>query len=96
MELGAYADASILAGAYDDPANLYPVPTQVLVGAGASVSRPRSRLRLMVSALNLTDLRNWNVTGYPLPGRTLFVSLTYDSAAEQELDSPGFRPFNNL
>jgi iron complex outermembrane receptor protein len=34
LALGVYADAAVLAGAYDDPANVYPVPAQVLVGAG--------------------------------------------------------------
>jgi iron complex outermembrane receptor protein len=95
IELGAYADASILAGAYDDPANVSPVPTHLIAGVGASVSRPRSRLRLTISALNLTDARTWNFSGYPLPGRTIFASLTYDSAAEQELDRAGLQQFGN-
>jgi iron complex outermembrane receptor protein len=80
MELGAYVDASVLVGAYDDRSNLYPVPDEVLIGAGASLSRPRSGLRLTFSALNLTDSSTWNFTTFPLPGRTVFVSLAYDSA----------------
>jgi outer membrane cobalamin receptor len=82
-ELGAYADAAILAGTYDDPANLFAVPAQVLVGAGASLSRPGSRLRLTLSALNLTNLATWSFSGWPLPGRTLYLSLVYDSAAAE-------------
>jgi len=84
MEFGAYADAAILAVTYDDPANRFSVPTQVLVGAGASLSRPRSRLRLTLSALNLTDLPSWNFSDWPLPGRTVFLALAYDSAAAEE------------
>jgi hypothetical protein len=84
LELGAFVDAAVLTGAYDDPANIFPIPTEVLVGAGASLSRPRSRLRLTVSALNLTDLRNWNFSTWPLPGRTVFASLAYDSADPKE------------
>ena len=95
MELGAYADAAILAGAYDDPANVYPVPTAALIGAGASVSRPRSRLRLAVSGLNLTNLSTWDVSSYPLPGRTVFVSLAYDSAAVEDGEAVGFQPFSS-
>ncbi len=95
MELGAYADVALLAGAYDDPANVYPVPTAALIGAGASVSRPRSRLRLAVSGLNLTDLPNWNLSTFPLPGRTVFVSLAYDSAAGEDGEAVGVQPFSS-
>ncbi len=94
LELGAYADAAILAGAYDDPANIYPVPTAPLIGAGASVSRPRSRLRLAVSALNLANLSTWNVSSYLLPGRTVYVSLAYDSTAVEDAEPAGFQPFS--
>jgi len=93
LELGAYLDATILAGDYDDPANHFPIPAEVLVGAGASVSRPRSGLRLTVSALNLTDLATWNFSYWPLPGRTVFVSLAYDSAALQETEVSGLQSF---
>jgi outer membrane receptor protein involved in Fe transport len=94
MELGAYADAAILAGAYDDPANVFRIPAAVLVGAGASLSAPRSRLRLTLSALNLTDLRNWNFSYWPLPGRTIFVSLASDSAAAENAESVGVEPLH--
>ena len=96
LELGAYVDVAILVGNYDDPANVFPMPREALVGAGASVYRPRSRLRLTVSALNLTDLQTWNFSYWPLPGRTVFVSLAYDSAAPQDAESAGFQPFGNL
>lgn len=86
LELDAYADAEILAGAYDDAANVFPIPPQVLVGAGASLSRPRWGMRLTVSALNLGDIQTWNVSNWVLPGRTLFVSVAYDSATAQELE----------
>ncbi len=84
FEVGAYADASILAGAYDDPANVKAISTQVLLGAGASLSWLPARLRLTLSALNLTGLSTWNFTYWPLPGRTVYLSLAYDSAAAQE------------
>jgi iron complex outermembrane receptor protein len=92
MELGAYADAAILAGAYDDPAHIRAIPTEVLIGAGASLSRPGSRLRLTLSAMNLTDLSTWNFNSFPLPGRTLFVSLAYDSAGVAEPERVGLQP----
>ncbi len=80
MEFAAYGDAAILADTYDDPANVFRIPTEVLVGAGASLSRPRSGLRLTLSALNLSDSRSWNFSSWPLPGRTVFLSLAFDSA----------------
>ena len=92
MQLSAYADTSIVADAYDDPANIRSIPTSVLLGAGASVSRPRSRLRLSVSALNLTDLPTWNVGSFPLPGRTVFASLAFDSATRVALSRPSVTP----
>jgi len=85
LEIGAYADAAILAGDYEDAANVFAIPAQVLVGAGASVARPCWGLRLAVSALNLSDVQAWNVSTWPLPGRTVFVSVAYDSAPAQEL-----------
>jgi iron complex outermembrane receptor protein len=95
-QLGAYVDAAILAGAYDDPAHLFRVPPGALIGAGASVSRPRSGLRLTLSALNLADLATWNFSNWPLPGRTVFVSLAYDSAAAEDAGSVGFQPLDGL
>ncbi|HXU61851.1 MAG TPA: TonB-dependent receptor [Polyangia bacterium] len=86
LEVGAYADAAILAGDYEDAANVFAIPTQVLVGAGASLARPRWGLRLTVSALNLSDVQAWNVSTWPLPGRTVFVSVAYDSTPAQEIE----------
>lgn len=95
IDFGAYLDAAILVGDYDDPAHVTAIPTEVLIGAGASLSRPRSRLRLTVSGLNLTDLQSWNFSYWPLPGRTVFVSLACDSATAQDADAAGFQPSIN-
>ncbi len=86
VELGGYVDAALLAGDYDDPAHLKAIPAQALVGAGLSVSRPLSRLRLAVSAYNLTGAQAWNFSYWPLPGRTIFASLAYDSALPSDAD----------
>jgi outer membrane receptor protein involved in Fe transport len=86
LEIGAYADATVLAGGYDDAANYFSIPSQILIGAGASLSRPEWGLRLTASALNLGDTPTWQVSNWPLPGRTLFVSLAYDSAAAQAIE----------
>ncbi len=80
VEMGAYADATLWAGNYDDAANVVRVPTQVLVGAGLTVLWLRAHLRATASALNLTDLDTWTFTYWTLPGRTLFLTLAYDSS----------------
>ena len=86
LDLGAYVDAALFAGAYNDPADVRPIPAQLLIGAGLSLFWPRGRLRATVSAVNLGDLQTtWVVGGWPLPGRTLFVALAYDGAPAGEL-----------
>jgi outer membrane receptor protein involved in Fe transport len=89
LELGAYADAALFAGAYNDPADVRPIPAQLLIGAGLSLFWPRGRLRATLSGLNLGDLQStWVLGGWPLPGRTLFLALAYDGAAASELGVP--------
>jgi outer membrane receptor protein involved in Fe transport len=81
LDLGAYADAALFAGAYADPVEVRAIPAQLLLGAGLSLFWPRGRLRATLSALNLGDLQTtWVVGGWPLPGRTLFLALAYDGA----------------
>ena len=97
LEFAAYADAAMMAGAYDDAADLKAVPAQVLVGAGASLLWPRAHLRVTASALNLTDLQNWNFSTWPLPGRTAFVALAYDSTMDPSMaGGSDSQLFNNL
>jgi iron complex outermembrane receptor protein len=97
LDLAAYADATVLAGDYDDPANVFLIRDQFLVGAGAGVLWPRARLRLTASALNLADRQSIDVTSWPLPGRTVFVALAYDSTMDAfAADASGSQPFNNL
>jgi outer membrane cobalamin receptor len=96
LDFAAYADTAIFAGGYDDPANVKAIPTQVLVGAGMSVLWPRARLRLTASGLNLTNRSTWNFTTWPLPGRTVFLALAYDSMGAPAADAFGSQPFTNL
>jgi outer membrane receptor protein involved in Fe transport len=95
LELAAYADALLIAGAYADPPNVRQVPAQVLFGAGASLIWPRAGLRLTASALNLTGLSTWDFNYWPLPGRTLFLALAYDSTGAAAIDTAGLQPFGN-
>jgi iron complex outermembrane receptor protein len=83
LDLTLYADAAVFLQDYADRAQVTKVPTQVFVGAGASLLWPRARLRVTASALNLGDQRTWDLRYWPLPGRTLFLALAYDSTGAE-------------
>ncbi|HSY40595.1 MAG TPA: hypothetical protein VLA79_13735, partial [Polyangia bacterium] len=96
LELAAYLDAALFAGAFSDPVEVRPIPSQLLLGAGLSLLWPRGRLRATLSALNLGDLQTtWIVSGQPLPGRTLFLALAYDGALASEFVGGQFSSLGN-
>ncbi|MES1210048.1 MAG: TonB-dependent receptor, partial [Pseudomonadota bacterium] len=76
-----YADATVLAGDYDDPNNASAVPSRALLGAGASVLWRRAGLRATASVFDLADAQPFDFTYWPLPGRSFFVTIAFDSAA---------------
>ena len=92
LELGAYADAELRMGAYSDPANLEDMRTRLLLGCGLTVTWPRARLRATVSAANLTGTRLEDVTGWSLPGRSVFFALAYAPIGGGEIGSAVFNP----
>ena len=51
----AYVEGDLQAGAYRDSANIAPIGTRLLLGAGVEVDAPRTGLRLALSAKNLTE-----------------------------------------
>ena len=83
-----YADATVLAGDYDDPNNQSPVPSRALLGAGASVLWRRARLRATASVFDLADAQPFDFTYWPLPGRTFFMTVAFDSALAPDSDFP--------
>jgi outer membrane receptor protein involved in Fe transport len=95
LDLAAYVDAALFAGAYNDPANVRPIPSELLFGAGLSLLWPRGRLRATLSALNLGNLQSWVIGSWPLPGRTLFLALAYDGAAADQPGGGQFPSFGN-
>jgi outer membrane receptor protein involved in Fe transport len=80
VDVGAFVDAAFTAGTYDDPANLVALRPRVLLGAGVSVEHPRLGLRAVLSAQNLTDTPTWDIAYWPIPGRTIFFALGWQSA----------------
>ncbi|MEQ1834487.1 MAG: TonB-dependent receptor, partial [Candidatus Eisenbacteria bacterium] len=59
-----------------DRANFSRAPSRTLVGA--SIGRRFERISALVEGRNLGDRRTSDVAGFPLPGRMLLGSLTFD------------------
>jgi iron complex outermembrane receptor protein len=87
VRFGVYGDADYTAGYFADPANLVELPARLLVGSGGFVEEPATGLRLTVSAQNLGDVRAFDFVGFPLPGRSAFVTLAW-SLPERNVSSP--------
>ncbi|BDG02176.1 TonB-dependent receptor plug domain-containing protein [Anaeromyxobacter oryzae] len=81
---GAHVEARVLRHQFEDRRNYAPIPDQTVFSAGASVRLLRSpRLSLHVELDNLAGDRSLtDGFGYPLPGRTLMVSLRTGGATE--------------
>ncbi len=84
VEAGAYVEGDVQDGAYVDGANIVPLGARLLLGAGVEVAAPRTGLRLLASAKNLTDSRALDVIQYPPPGRSVFVSLMWSNESIKE------------
>ena len=75
--LGAGADLDFLGDNYLDQYNSAPkhVASRTLLGAFLSVAVLGERMRFTVEGKNLGDRSVFDVGGFPLPGRSVFVSL---------------------
>jgi iron complex outermembrane receptor protein len=76
---GLYADLDATSGNYLDSSNLVKVEPRVLFGAGGQVSAPHWGLRLVASAHNLANTPVVDFTGYPVPGRSVFLTLQWST-----------------
>jgi len=83
LYVGAYASVDHVSGNAVDPANLVQLPARTLLGAGASVTYTPWGLRLIASARNLTDARVFDFVGFPLPGRSIFLTADFSTDALQ-------------
>ena len=74
-----WSDFNYVSGDYWDRANLYLVPQRQIYNAGAAVDVLRrdtkSVITVSLEGKNLGDNRIADVAGYPLPGRSFYVSL---------------------
>jgi iron complex outermembrane receptor protein len=85
--LGLFADADFRAGDYNDPSSIAPPETRLLIGAGASVEVPRWGMRLTASGQNLTGSTAPDIKTWPLPGRSVFVSLAWMGGPDRKQES---------
>ncbi len=76
-ELSLYLDAEWVAGNFVDNANLVAVGDRFRLGLGLSARLRRPDLSLAVAAQNLTDERTMDLAGYPIPGRSWHLVLTW-------------------
>jgi iron complex outermembrane receptor protein len=74
---GLYGDVDVTGGNYRDGPNQVENPARVIIGAGAHVDAPHWGLRLVASAYNLTNSQIADLSGYPLPGRSVFFTLQW-------------------
>ena len=72
--LRATAELHAIGDNYLDRYNRYRVGSRTLVGGSLSVAVLPEALRVTVEGKNLGDSRISDVAGYPLPGRSVFVS----------------------
>jgi outer membrane receptor protein involved in Fe transport len=83
LSAGVYADAALMSGSYYDPASQNQRPARAMLGAGGYLAHAGAGLRAVVSAYNLGGDQTPEVTGFPLPGRSLFVTLHFAYPQEE-------------
>lgn len=74
------ADVEYLGEDFNDRANRTRLAPRTLTGASAA-ARVHTGVRLTVDAKNLGNARVSDVVGFPLPGRSLYVSCEWDAAS---------------
>jgi len=79
-----FFDINIIADNFLDQANVRHVAQRTIYGVGAEVSLPLPGVRVAVELKNAGDDRTRDVLGFPLPGRALFVTLSYGFGAKEK------------
>ncbi len=70
-------DVNLIADDFLDRANVRRVDARTLHGAGVELALPLPRTRVAFEAKNVTDDRTRDVLGFPLPGRSFFLTISY-------------------
>jgi len=77
-----FFDVNLIADNFLDQANVRHVAERTIFGVGAEVALPLPGVRLALEAKNVGDDQTRDVLGFPLPGRALFVTLSYGFGAK--------------
>ena len=77
-----FSDVNVIADNFLDQANVRHVAQRTIYGVGAEVSLPLPGVRIAVELKNAGDDRTRDVLGFPLPGRALFVTVSYGFGAK--------------
>jgi len=73
---GIFVEAEWAAGNFLDSSNLTAVPSRFYLSFGQYLTLYGDYVTIRLSARNMTNERTADLTGYPLPGRAFFGSLT--------------------
>jgi outer membrane receptor protein involved in Fe transport len=74
---GATWETHYIGANFLDRANMQEIPARVIHNAIAQAFTPVSGLSISVEVRNLTDDRVYDVSGFPLPGRSVYTTLSY-------------------
>jgi iron complex outermembrane recepter protein len=77
-----FFDVNLIADNFLDRANVRHVAERTIFGVGAEVALPLPGVRLALEAKNVGDDQTRDALGFPLPGRALFVTLSYGFGAK--------------
>jgi iron complex outermembrane receptor protein len=79
-----FYEANVIADNFLDRANVRRVGSRVLHGVGLELALPLPGVRVALEAKNAGDDRTRDALGFPLPGRALFVTVSYGLGARGE------------
>jgi iron complex outermembrane receptor protein len=77
-----FAGARHVSDNYRDNANQHRVPSRTLAGASLGWAPGRGALRFTLEGRNLGDQRVSDIAGYPLPGRSVWFAIDWNSGPD--------------
>lgn len=73
-DMRAHVEVDATGASYSDAVNLAPIPGRVQFNAGLQLSGWQDRLRIALTGRNLGDIRAFDIAGYPLTSRSVFIT----------------------
>jgi iron complex outermembrane receptor protein len=78
-----FYDVDLIGDDFLDLANHTKIASRALHGVGVELELPLAGVRMAFEVKNLTDDRTEDALGFPLPGRSMFVTLSYGFQARE-------------